>query len=634
LTDNKNKKRNGSAILRGINKFAFWIEQKIKTGFLGKIFGSYTKENQALEKSFSASALGRRSKLGSVIEKIRFIIAEQFEESRLLSLLRKFIGFFVGCRLRFYGTFFMTFGAYIGLIYFFKMFFVSSVSPSLSSLVISIILILSSVPLLFSKETFAHKIASSKAGHFIAMDILGLSEERMKVPSSRYSDIYNIAIFAGIACGTLSYFIDPLYILGGIFALFAVILIISHPEIGVIGAIASLPFFSSNENTNFLSIIIILYSVGYLIKLICGKRVLNFEIIDLAILFFAIILTLSGPSYILKESSNKTETLLIFLVGAFIAGNLMRTRLWQIRCAFATILSGTLASMIIILKEAVNFANYAAISESLNRIAFFDRKDILSGYLLIALLLVLAGFFNTDGAKKTVVLFMATAIIATAIILLDSFSAWVSVVLAALIFLLIKTKKTVSAVLITGVVASCALSYTYDFLPVRLKTAFDITSVNVYSRLKIWQGSMQLVVASKFGGTGISGFEHFYPIYSVNGFENAEASNALWIRLLSEIGLIGFIIFIFIAFLCIQNCFEYLVGANGKGNIYITASFAAFIGLLIQSLACDFFFNYAFFYAFFAFVSIICATIRSERQEAEKNNNISSNTSVTASILL
>jgi len=633
LTEKPKKKNNGSAILRCINKLAFWIERKIKTGFVGNVLGSYTKEDQAMKKSFTASIVGRKSIIGALFEKIRFVIAEQFEESRLLSILRKFINFFLGCRLRFYGTFFMTFGAYIVLIYFFKKFFVANEEPRISYLITAIILIASSVPLLLSGQAFAHRVVSSKSGHFIAVDILGISEEKMNVPKSRYSDIYNIAIFAGIACGTLSYFIDPLYIIGTIFSIFAVAVIISRPEIGVLGAVAFLPYLSGNGNTDFLSIIIILYSVGYFIKLICGKRVLNFEIIDLVILFFAIILTLSGASYIGDVGASRT-TLVIFVVGAFVAGNLMRTKIWQLRCVVATILSGTVVSMIIILKETVNLAGYTEMAESINKTVFFDNGKILAGYLIVSLLFVLAEFFNRGGVKKSIVLLMATSMLIIAIILLGSVSAWIGASVAIILFFFIKTKKTLSALLISGVVLPCALTYTYEFLPERLRNIFDFTSTRIYSTLKIWQGSMQLVVASKFGGIGVSGFDYFYPIYSVNGFESAKTSGALWMRILTDVGLIGLIIFIFIAFLCIQNCFEYLSRSNGKGNSFIIASFAAFIGLFVQSLACDFFSNKAFFYAFWVFIAVICAAIRSERQEAEKNNGLYSNSEHTASVLL
>ena len=99
MTEKPKKKNNGSAILRCINKLAFWIERKIKTGFVGNVLGSYTKEDQAMKKSFTASIVGRKSIIGALFEKIRFVIAEQFEESRLLSILRKFINFFLGCRL-------------------------------------------------------------------------------------------------------------------------------------------------------------------------------------------------------------------------------------------------------------------------------------------------------------------------------------------------------------------------------------------------------------------------------------------------------------------------------------------------------------------------------------------------------
>ena len=630
----ENKKRNKSAVFRGINKIALWLDKKIKTGFIGRLFGAYTKENRAMKNSFAASLIGRRSKVGSFSKKIRFAVAEQFEESRVLYALRKFISFFLGCKLRFYGAFFMTFGVYLGLIYFFKHFFVANEIPSVSYIVISLIMILSSIPMMLSGKVFASKLISSKSGHFIVVDALGISEEKLNISSSKYSDAYNIAIFAGVAAGTLSYFIDPLYIILSVFALISVALIVANPEIGVVAAIAFVPFFSGAENQYLLNAIIFLYSVGYVVKLIRGKRVLNFEIIDLVLVFFAAILMIPGLSSYMG-TANGNFRLIFLILGAFFAGNLMRTKGWQKRCAATTVFSGTLAAMLVVLKGVAKIAKAKDLYLLLNNVTLFDNGEILSGFFMISLLFAFGASFYGGGLKKKTVLAFSSTVILISIFMLRSFSAFAGTAIAVLIFFYIMTQKTFGAVLVGGAVCSCAVVYTYEIFPHWITNLFDIMSESFYSMMKIWHGAINLAVASLFSGIGSEGFSHLYPIYSVNGFEGATKSNSLWISLLANIGIVGCVFFVIALFAFAQNCFEYLLThKNGKRNLFVVSGFAAVIGIIVQSFACDFFVNEAFFYSFWLLVALIGAVIRLECHDVEKNNEIFVNSESSAVIEL
>ena len=166
-------------------------------------------------------------------------------------------------------------------------------------------------------------------------------------------------------------------------------------------------------------------------------------------------------------------------------------------------------------------------------------------------------------------------------------------------------------------------------------SSFYTTSSGVYSMMKIWQGSMQLIVASMFCGVGQGGFKELYPIYSVTGFETAANPNALWLRLLCDVGIIGLMLFALVIFFIIQNCFEYLATSEKKEfRTFIVAGFAALIGLLVQSLFCDLFSNAFFLYAFWCLITVLCAAIRTERREVQKYVGFGDNNEVAASIEL
>ena len=627
MTENKKRKKGGSAILRGISKLAVLIADKFKTGFIGRVFGGYTKENKAMKRSFTASVLGRKSKLSSFVGKIKLLIGEQFESSKLLFAWKKFLRFFIGCQLRFYGTFFAAFGIFLGLTYCLKRFFLEVAYPGNNYIILSIIFIAVSVPLLLSGQTLAAKLISSKAGYFIVVDVLGIPEEKMKVAKPKKSDSYNIALLSAIAAAVFSFFFNPGYLILGICTFFGTLLIIKYPEIGVLAAIAFLPFVGLTGADTALSVLILLYTIGYFIKLIRGKRVFRFEIIDLFILFFAIITVVSYGRF-----PKEALPVLNYILGAFVAGNLMKTKQWQARCVTATMVSSTLVSMIIVFKKTISVAGFAELNTFFDKIVFFDGSAIVTSYLMIGLLLFVARYYDNKGSKVRLISFISALFIVSAIIIQNSIYSWICVAFALLMFFFIKTPKTLSAVLLVGTVVPCAVAYTYTFLPSRWINVFSFTSEAVYDTLKTWQGAMQLLVATGFSGVGAHGFEKYYPLYAMPGFENKSTSSSLWLGLVSDLGIIGSVIFLGIIFIFIQNCFEYILKSKGKANVFVISCFSVTLGLLLQALSCDLFADRSFFFAFWCFITVTCATIRNERQETENKTNYDVNTECTASI--
>ncbi len=636
MTDNRNGKRSagGSAVLRGISKIYLWFQRKLQGGLFGKILCGYTKENEALSNSLLNSVVGNRSKIGSFVRKFRFLIAEQFEGSRILKLWQRFIHFLAGCQLRFYGSFFMTFGVYIGLIYFFKRFFFTSDGiPSISYLITAAIMIICSVPLLFSGRTLASALKWSKTGNYIFSTVLGIPDEKMDVQPSRYGEIYNIAIFAGVVSGTLSFFVHPFYMIGaiGIFAAFA--LVITFPEIGVLIALGLLPILSAHAlGRSVLMFVICIYSFGFFIKLIRGKRVLNFEIIDLVILFFGICLAFFGISPDIESSVPETIKLLIYLVGALVAGNLMRTKTWQKRSAYVTLAVSVFISMILVLQKICLYTgiNIPFISQDL---IFFDGGELLAGYLTISLMFAYAGAFIGKGRKAKLAFLLTAAIIISAIVFLRSPFGMIGAFVASWVFFFIITDKSLSAAIFTGTAIAGVTVVSPKILPNALQSFLGINADSIYSIVKVWKGSLDLIVSSLPAGAGIGGFAELYPIFAVTGFESVRGAGSLWLNLACEIGMLGLIAFAAVLFVFMQNCFEYLSVTGGRSvRGLVSAGYAAIIGIFVQSLFYNMFSSGTFFYAFFCIITILSAAIRTGRKDIIKKNEFKANTETAASV--
>ena len=168
----KDKKKNESSIIRCFCKLSENIRKKAKNGALGVAFGKYTKINEKIQTCMVSLLLGKASKTTAFMRKIRLMVSEQFEESKILKIINRLAKFFLGCKLRLYSTFFMTFGIYTGLVYFLKKVMLSHAGTSESMLTFACITFLVSIPLFFTRKNLAEALKSSKIGNFIVCEVM------------------------------------------------------------------------------------------------------------------------------------------------------------------------------------------------------------------------------------------------------------------------------------------------------------------------------------------------------------------------------------------------------------------------------------------------------------------------------
>jgi len=631
LTENKKSKINESVVIGGMSKLAAASEKKLKSGFVGSALGTHSNDKKLVSNCFVASVLGRRSKLGGWLNKVRFFVSEQFEDSMLLNLFKRFMAFFIGCRMRFYGAFFASFSIFSALIYFFDLIFIPSNAPSVSTVIFSFVLLLASLPMLLSGKTLSSRLTESRAGHFIVYDVLGISNEKMNIAPSKYGDAYNIAVFSGIAAGVLSYFIEPWKILGAILSFFVFSIIIAFPETGVIFVLALFPLLSSASAQFYLYALILFYCIGYVIKLIRGKRVLGFDLVDLSMLLFGIVIITLGAFGINPNSVSESLKILGLLIGAFFAGKLMRTRAWMSRCIAAVIVSGTISAMITVIGYSSSRAGFLILSDFVQRNSFFDSSRILVGYFIIAFALSLSCALNNK-TKLSAASAVASVIILIAMMSMSSASGFLGLLVMILTFFIIRSPKNIPSIIILALVSCCVIMYTNGSWIQGIKESFDVSSTGAYSLLQNWAGAMDLSLASALIGIGFGGFSEFYPLYAVSGFESRETAGALWLRLLSELGIVGLAAFAFVVFACLRCGFRHLLFENKSRRGFIAALFAAFIGMLVQSLFCDIISDHSFFYIFLCLMTIMCAGVKNEIKEKEKQSTLKINTDVSASI--
>lgn len=632
-------RRHGSGILRGLGALASLIHRGVKNGLIGRLMSRYTAENDSLHRSLSASVVKRDSKFGQLVRQARFTVGEQFEESLFASAVRRVYSFLLGCKLRLYGTFFATFGLYTALVYAAERYlFRTEVNGDF--LVCGTVTVIAALPLIFSGRTFADAVRTSRAGTFLFCNFFGIPTEKFNAASERHGDAYNFAIIAGVAAGSLTFFISPVYVYLAIIAVIAAAVILSFPETGVLIAILLIPFGGYSATSGLIGTVTLLFTFGYAVKFLRGKRVLHFDIFDLALAFFAFAVILAQ---LVRGGSGASgaENHLLLLVGCFVAGNLMRTKPWVKRCVYSLTASATFSSMIYIWQRVTERIGNVVIGKSAVRLfpigvePFFGDNDLFAAYLTVAFIFTLCSAGSLRGMKRFTVCMMSSVAILTAIFLTGSVPGIFGVVVAWLFFVIAVSRRTlVSAFFIFLVTVSAVLvlpSTVFSWLG----RAVTSGSGAVISILRTWQGAARLAVATLFGGTGFGGFEELYPGYAVPGFESAADSSALWLQLLCEMGIVGLILFGFAVFLILQNCFEFASHTeNTRAKKFTLATMATVIGLLSQSMLCDIFADERIFFAFWLTCTLTCAYIRLCRTEADDAMIGKANTEYAATVEL
>ena len=633
----KERKRSKSFILYFLETFTSLFYSKVSCGFFGNLTKGCLSENKLVANSFANSLLGVDSKFGRFARKMRFIVAEQFEDSFMLKLWKKLILFLAGCKLRLYGSFLMTFGVYVGLVYAIKPFIDSTQGHDSSYLIWAIGLICVSLPLLFTGKTLASSLTSSTFGFFLASEVFGISEEKLSIPSVKNGDNYSAAIFVGIVAGTFSYFFSPMYIPVIIVLFIGIALIMTSPEIGVVCAFALLPLFSSTYGKEILVAVILLYSFSYFIKLLRGKRILRFGFIDLLTLMLCFVIVLSGAFNPWNTDGALTLRTVVLIVGCFIAGNLMSTKIWQKRCVFALICSG-FASAVFVIWQRVASAFSSFIGLPLDELfsngeRIVENRDSLAVFISFTLVLSMALIYKGEGIKHRFAVSLMAGIMGFALILTPSLAAWIGCTIALVIFFLTVSRKTITVgAFAVVIVPSLLLILGAD----AIRAVLDFFGINLPSLLfevKIWRGSFELFKDSYFMGLGVGGFEELYPIYASAGFENATHPGTVWLSLLLETGIIGLLLVVAILAFTFKNSFAFIKENVKKSKkAFVSASSCALLGMTVQGLFCNFWNQPALLYLYFVSIYVITTSIRSACAELDKQKIESANTEYAASV--
>lgn len=606
----------------------------LKEGLFGRFFTLYSTEEKLFRKGTIGKFLSRKSNVSRWMRKIRLHLAEFFENSFIIEKVSGGATYLLGSSFRFYGIAVLTFGVYSVLMFYIKQYAFPNAIIDNVSLFFDFVMIAFGLLMMGSKQSIADLVQKGLIPHALLIDILGIPEERLDVVRVKRGGKYNISLIVGMLLGVFTLFVPSQYILLGICCLIAIAVIMSYPEIGVLALIAFLPFFGVIDlSFNLLNFGIGVVAFSYLSKLIRGKRVFRFSLIDTMMLFLILAVWFSGVASAGGEVSlQKAQHACLLMLMYFMIVNLIRTPKWLHRATLALIGASVILAFIGIFQYASEMKALASTDDFTapwmiaQASSVFETSHAFGTYLMITIPLCMSVLITASGSKKRILAVLCFMIMIAAVVVTWSRGAWLGVLISLLIFFLIYSRKTACWLLIGGL----TVPVWYSFLPSSFLSHFtDVLNLSdpaVYRQIYTWRGTLKMISNHLFGGIGYGteAFCEVYPNYSIPGLELSESAGSLYLTIWSVMGLFGLLVFFAVMIVFAQHCFEYIGNASEPySRTLVAAGFAGIMGTLIIGIGSDVWYHETVFMACVTVMALTCAYIRAGTLIRERNQDVS-----------
>jgi hypothetical protein len=239
--------------------------------------------------------------------------------------------------------------------------------------------------------------------------------------------------------------------------------------------------------------------------------------------------------------------------------------------------------------------------------------------LSVALILTVSLMRSLSKGKEKTVFAIGAFMMLADIILIGDGAAIFGTVIGLIVYFVIAARATVTTVALL----SSGAVYAFFIMPEALARKVGLFFEGLFAALSAtfgaWQGHFQIVVAALFGGVGVNAAEKLYPMFSTTGVENSAGTESLALRILCDLGIIGLLVFLALAVIFLQNCFEYLSISKDKGSRLLTVGgLCAVVALLSQGAFFDVWCNFGTFYLFWFVFALTFACTRCGRAELER----------------
>ncbi len=571
-----------SLILAFIIYISNAIGKMFRNSLTASIFTSFSKNESAFSESYIAGKLTSQKTVNKT-SKIKKTVRRESTNAYIPSFFSSFFSLLTGLKTRFYGLILLFFSATaLGIHYFADKLF-TWYQPNDYTPITAIITLISSLFLIFYRDTLLNGVKESVILSTLVFDFLGI-----KRPSFNEDDdvpfSMSASAFIGLVLGALTLIFPAHNVLTVILIAIYTFIAVKFPETGVISLIIVFPYLNNTALVYISSIL----AISYIFKILTGKRTPNFEFTDIFVAFFLLLtfiselLTFGTPSLIPMSSS--------FILVYFIAICALRNRIWFNRAIKSLTVSACIFAAYSVFVTFFGKWLELPLDYTLNTdfgdasASVINSTSVLAIFILCGIFYITASFFTTKSKSNRFAFILLIVLSMIYIFREASVAVIFALLIAFIIFMVIKSSKA-----LIFVVAAAVILPLLPLFNSGVYSSLNVMINNEEYRLNIWSAVINMLSQYGFCGIGAApdAFATRYATFYVGNTETIPHAHSMLLQTTISLGIPGLLLLITIFFFILQGAFSY--GRNtsdkaSKNRLFCYAGMCAVISLFISGI--------------------------------------------------
>ncbi len=548
----------------------------LKGGLFSRILGGGAASDKALKNSTVSKAVNSIGKsraeeackndskrprgygvFNLFVRPVKLFFASQVEKSRLATLYKALVQGMSYTAVKSYGAFLMTFGIYLIMVYFLKIYALNVENPSQSTLLIGIAMLLIASPLLFSKQPLRLMLKNSA---LLGGIFEGASE--LKYDENIKTHFYGgTAVICGSACGVMSFFFGEITVLVLLGTVLSALLVLYSPETGLFAAAAIFPF----AHDNLLLSVVLTTLLSYLIKVARGKRSMSFGVAEV----FVAILNVGFFFSVIKGGGKNAAVAFCMTSIYIVASNLLTTVSLMRKCVSAlslgfgivcTYYAGALLTGVL---EGGSLGTVA-----LTNYSVFDSAELLSTYVLIVIPAVFFKLRTQSSISKLLCAVLSVAYILFAVLNGHTVLAFLTAA-AITVYFAVSEKRVLEPILMYLGVPVGVLYFT--------NTSISLFSTGFTDTFNAWLRAVNIAAERPLFGYGMSS--------KSMSLIMADDCKSMYLQATVQSGLCGAWLFTVAVFFAVQRVYSKTSHSEGEAQKLSAAVGASSVMVLLLAFA-------------------------------------------------
>jgi len=588
--------------------------------FLDFIFG-YERSDKNFRESHVTQAAKHFS--DKVIVGAGYTYSKKVLNSRIVRFFVKIKDALCNASIKSYGVFLLTFGLATLFLHFAEYYFLDFSATPTKALIAGAVITVLGFPLLFFDAPVVESLQRWRFTSAVLFDALCI-KKATNLRSEKRADRAIIPVTIGIFFAAMGFIFSLYTVAIATLSVTFTALSLSSPEFALMTTLLALPFIPSlPHSTLILTVLVGIAIVSFASKVLLGKRFFHFEQYDALLLIFMLFVLVSGIFNKGLVSFEKSLSLIVIAGVYFLVSNVIVNRRLAENAVKIIVFSSVPASVIGLIMYFISPTHAEWIdpvfASTITSRAYstFGNPNVYAVFLIVTTVFSVA--LAIDKADEGSFFFFAIASLLNAVSLALTWSrgAWLAVILAALGFIIIRSRRAPKLLLIPAMCVPVGLLFIPESFINRLLSLFNLGDSSVASRLSIWRSSLRMFKNNLFIGSGV-GEEAFTEEFLKYAEDSVTAphSHNLFLEIGCEMGIFALIFFLYLLVIRVRHRATYAVYVrNSSVDNLSTLSGTALFSLLIFGMTDYIWYSSATYYLFWVVFGIGSATLRISKRE-------------------